>query len=60
LHDWLNWLKPEDKLWECPEGYHFFHYFYPQQVGEQILSFWERNHPHLVEASALSFSRSTN
>ncbi|MGV0105395.1 Serine aminopeptidase S33 domain-containing protein [Nostoc sp. DSM 114160] len=60
LHDWLNWLKPEDKLWECPQGYHFFHYFYPQQVGEQILSFWQCHHPHLLEASALSFSTSTN
>lgn len=56
LHDWTNWLKPEDKLWECPQGYHFFHYFYPQEVGEQILSFWERQDLHLVEASALSFS----
>ncbi|MDZ7967804.1 MAG: alpha/beta fold hydrolase [Nostoc sp. DedSLP03] len=60
LHDWLNWFKPEDKLWECPQGYHFFHYFYPQQVGEQILSFWQHHHPHLLEASALSFSTSIN
>lgn len=59
LHDWLNWLKPEDKLWECPQGYHF-HYFYPQQVGEEILSFWKRHPSHLLEASALSFSSSTN
>ncbi|MEH2384465.1 MAG: alpha/beta hydrolase [Nostoc sp.] len=59
LHDWLNWLKPEDKLWECPQGYHFFHYFYPQQVGEQMLSFWQHHHPHLLEASALSLSTST-
>ncbi|MEH2314480.1 MAG: alpha/beta hydrolase [Nostoc sp.] len=60
LHDWLNWFKPEDKLWECPEGYHFFHYFYPEQVGKQILSFWECHHPHPLEASALSLSTSTN
>ncbi len=60
LHDWLNWFKPEDKLWECPQGYHFFHYFYPQQVSEQILSFWQHHHPHLLEASPLSFSTSTS
>jgi pimeloyl-ACP methyl ester carboxylesterase len=49
LHDWRNWFKPEDRLWEFPQGYHFFHYFHPQQVGEQILKFWEdhnrRSHP---------------
>ncbi|QLE41666.1 alpha/beta fold hydrolase [Nostoc sp. C052] len=60
LHDWSNWLKPEDKLWECSQGYHFFHYFYPQQVGEQILSFWHHHHPHLLVASPLSFSTSTS
>ncbi|BAZ52805.1 hypothetical protein NIES4103_54700 [Nostoc sp. NIES-4103] len=42
LQDWVNWLKPEDQLWECPKGYHFFHYFYPQEVGEQMISFWQR------------------
>ena len=41
LHDWYNWLKPEDRLWECPRGLHFFHYFYPQHVGQQILNFWQ-------------------
>ncbi|MDZ8185826.1 MAG: alpha/beta hydrolase [Nostoc sp. ChiSLP02] len=55
LYDWMNWLKPEDDLWECPKGYHFFHYFYPQLVGDQMLNFWERHNSHLLEASALSF-----
>jgi pimeloyl-ACP methyl ester carboxylesterase len=59
LHDWLNWLKPEDNIWEYPKGYHFFHYFYPQQVGEQIMSFWQRHHPQSLEVSALSSSIST-
>jgi pimeloyl-ACP methyl ester carboxylesterase len=40
LHQWLSWLKSDDVLWECPEGRHFFQYFYPQLVGEQILKFW--------------------
>ena len=40
LDDWRNWLKPEDRLREFPQGYHFFHYFHPQEVGEQILNFW--------------------
>ncbi|WP_414563800.1 MULTISPECIES: alpha/beta fold hydrolase [unclassified Anabaena] len=41
LQDWRHWLKPEDRMWEFPQGYHFFHYFHPQQVGEQMLNFWE-------------------
>jgi pimeloyl-ACP methyl ester carboxylesterase len=41
LQEWRDWFKPEDQLWECTAGYHFFHYFYPQQVAEQILQFWQ-------------------
>ncbi|MBE9197559.1 MULTISPECIES: alpha/beta hydrolase [unclassified Nodularia (in: cyanobacteria)] len=40
LDDWRNWFKPEDRLWRSSQGYHFFHYFHPQEVGEQILNFW--------------------
>lgn len=45
LHKWQNYLKLEDKLWECPDGYHFFHYFYPEKVGQQILRFWQSSDP---------------
>ena len=38
---WVPLLKQEDYLWECPEGRHFFHFFHPQQVGEQVLDFWQ-------------------
>lgn len=58
LNDWLNWFKPEDNIWEYPKGYHFFHYFYPQQVGEQIVSFWQRHHLRSLEVSALTSSSS--
>jgi pimeloyl-ACP methyl ester carboxylesterase len=44
LQGWLKWFKAEDYLWECPKGHHFFHYFYPQKVGEQMLSFWQPYH----------------
>jgi pimeloyl-ACP methyl ester carboxylesterase len=40
IQSWRNWLKPEDALWECPAGRHFFHYFYPQLVSDRILEFW--------------------
>lgn len=36
---WDNYLKSEDKIWECSQGHHFFHYFYPQAVGKEILQF---------------------
>lgn len=44
LQEWSKYLKPEDHLWQYPKGHHFFHYFYPQPVGEQILSFWQLYH----------------
>ncbi|CAN1213214.1 AB hydrolase-1 domain-containing protein [Tumidithrix helvetica PCC 7403] len=40
LQTWLLWFKQGDRLWECPQGNHFFHYFYPQDVCEQIIQFW--------------------
>lgn len=40
LQGWQNYIKPGDNIWECPLGSHFFHYFYPQKVGKQILKFW--------------------
>jgi pimeloyl-ACP methyl ester carboxylesterase len=40
IQGWSQWLKPEDALWQCPNGRHFFHYFYPQVVAERILEFW--------------------
>ncbi|NET00182.1 MAG: alpha/beta hydrolase [Sphaerospermopsis sp. SIO1G1] len=44
LQEWLKYLKTEDHLWQYPQGNHFFHYFYPQEVGEQLLSFWQRSY----------------
>nr|WP_238718599.1 alpha/beta hydrolase [Petrachloros mirabilis] len=40
IQSWKPWLKPQDRLWQCPRGYHFFHCFYPQQVGAVVLNFW--------------------
>lgn len=41
LQGWQKYLKPGDRLWLCPQGPHFFHAFYPQKVGRQILKFWQ-------------------
>ena len=42
LRSWQQYFSEdaESKLWVCPGGRYFFHYFYPQQTGEQILNFW--------------------
>jgi len=40
LQEWLSYFKSDDTLWQCPDGHHFFHYFQPQLVGEQMLRFW--------------------
>lgn len=56
LKDWLKEFKPEDRLWEFPLGYHFFHYFYPQQVAEEMLSFWQ---PYYLQSMATTTPFST-
>lgn len=41
LNSWYFWLKKGDRLWECPTGGHFFHYFHPLEVSQQICQFWD-------------------
>jgi pimeloyl-ACP methyl ester carboxylesterase len=41
LQGWRDWLKPSDRLWQCPSGHYFFHYSQPRQVGRQIFDFWK-------------------
>lgn len=41
---WQGWsrvFKPCDRLWQCPNGRYFCHYFDPQKVGETIVNFWD-------------------
>ncbi|MDJ0679866.1 MAG: alpha/beta hydrolase [Xenococcaceae cyanobacterium MO_167.B52] len=40
LKGWYGYFKEDDVLWECEQGNHFFHYFYPQKVSREILKFW--------------------
>lgn len=40
IEKWRSQLKPNDILWQCPRGEHFFHYFQPQLIGEKLLEFW--------------------
>jgi pimeloyl-ACP methyl ester carboxylesterase len=38
---WSRMLKLGDRLWRCPNGKHFFHFFHPEPVGNQLLRFWQ-------------------
>ncbi len=42
LQKWSDHLKPDDVLWTSPLGHHFFHYFFPEQTGRQVIKFWHR------------------
>lgn len=56
LRGWRTYLKPIDRLWECPQEYHFFHYFQVQQVGEAIIEFWESLR-QINESNTLTYSQ---
>jgi hypothetical protein len=36
-----GWFKQGDRLWECPQRHHFFHFFYPKLVAKEVLDFWD-------------------
>lgn len=38
---WSHFLKAGDRLWRCPSGRHFFHFFHPEQVGNKLFQFWQ-------------------
>lgn len=42
LQGWQQYLHHSaSRLWVCPGGRYFFHYFYPEQVSKQIVQFWD-------------------
>jgi surfactin synthase thioesterase subunit len=49
LHEWEKYLKLQDILWECSQGGHFFHCFYPEKVGAKISSFWQNQDIHVAK-----------
>ena len=54
LYEWKKWLKPEDILWKCPQGGHFFHYFYPEIVSQQISYFWRSHSSDILKKDVVS------
>ncbi len=53
FHEWKKYLHSDDILWKCPQGGHFFHYFYPEIVKEQILYFWRSHKLQLVQKEVI-------
>lgn len=45
IHGWTRLLKQGDRLWMCPEGRHFFHYFQPEKTVNAMSSFWDSLSP---------------
>jgi pimeloyl-ACP methyl ester carboxylesterase len=41
IQGWQPWLKPGDRLWQCPGGRHFFHAAHPDVVAQEVLKFWQ-------------------
>ncbi|NCO76484.1 MAG: alpha/beta hydrolase [Cyanobacteria bacterium] len=40
MERWQCHLKPEDYLWQCPTGEHFFHHFQYKLLAEEMIKFW--------------------
>ncbi|MEO1131337.1 MAG: alpha/beta hydrolase [Cyanobacteria bacterium J06639_1] len=40
IRQWQDFLKPSDRIWECPGGRYFFHCFFPQLLQEELMQFW--------------------
>lgn len=49
LGDWLKILKSGDIFWQCESGNHFFHFFYPEKTGKNILNFWRNHYPDILQ-----------
>ncbi|MGB3403713.1 MAG: alpha/beta hydrolase [Microcoleaceae cyanobacterium] len=52
--EWRSFFNPGDRLCWFPEGNHFFHHFYPQDVKAEIIRFWATIEP---SHKGLSLSR---
>jgi pimeloyl-ACP methyl ester carboxylesterase len=53
IQGWKPWLKPGDRLWQCPSGRHFFHATHPHPVARQILDFWNVTEPQTLQPIGL-------
>lgn len=65
LQGWKTWMKERDpagirfaaRVWQCPGGRYFFHYFYPQLTSEQIVDFWDSLPPQTSDSSIVQTTK---
>ena len=41
IEDWHCFLKSSDRIRQCDQGHHFFHYFHADRVAAEVLSFYQ-------------------
>lgn len=56
---WHDWMKPTDRLWICPEGNHFFHFYHSKVVAEVVSEHWQAHRPN-AEQTLVSAGLSQN
>jgi pimeloyl-ACP methyl ester carboxylesterase len=54
---WIEFFKPGDTFWRCPEGDHFFHHRQPELVANQLLKFWGQIQQRQARRQSLALSR---
>lgn len=60
LSHWQSYFSPGSmsRLWICPGGRYFFHYFYPQETANEIRQFWQALEPrHLHQGATAAATR---
>jgi pimeloyl-ACP methyl ester carboxylesterase len=40
LQGWQAWMQAGDRVWQCPNGRHFFHHRFPDLVRNRIVDFY--------------------
>jgi pimeloyl-ACP methyl ester carboxylesterase len=40
---WQGLIKPNDRLITLPEGQHFFHYHFSEQIAKEMVQFWSQS-----------------
>ncbi|MGB3531954.1 MAG: alpha/beta hydrolase [Microcoleaceae cyanobacterium] len=50
LEEWRTFFYPGDRLRWFPEGGHFFHHFYPEDVKAEIIKFWGTLEPDIKKS----------
>jgi len=53
---WRTLMKPGDRLWHCPRGQHFCHFYQHRAVAKTILDYWAQLTPPASELHRIQSS----